>query len=181
MSFAGGGAPPPPPPSRHPKYRWCRLTRVVLGAPSPNSRLCSVFRCPRGGGGRGGGEPPHQRMTCMAWSPGPCRMPCIHACGSHIPKQGVRSGGRGGAEPPHQRMSNACVEGSTSRHVSVEQGPFAHRPLFQGMIYILELLQFACIQAGVAGTFLVGNVKCQSPVMHGLEPWTVPYALYACV
>ncbi len=89
-------------------------------------------------------------------------MPCVHACGSPIQQQGVRSGGRGGAEPPHQQMTGMawtvsyalcscvwlphphCVEGSTSWPVSVKQGPFAHRELIQGMPVNCHAVRLGC-------------------------------------
>ncbi len=92
-------------------------------------------------------------------------MPCIDACGSPIEKQGVRSGGREGAEPPHQRMSNPCVEDSTSRPVSVEQGPFADRELIEGLLSISGLLLFACFRPALLELFWSAIVTCQSPVM----------------
>ncbi len=158
-----GGLRSPHPPERTPKV-WRKVTRVVLGA-RPQTALCSAgVRS----GGRGGAEPPHQRMTCMAWSPRLCRMPCADVCGSPIQKQGVRSGVcGGGAEPPHQQMTCMawtvpyalcscmllphphCVEGSTSWPLSVEQGPFAHRELISNpcpsstMLYGLAALHTA--------------------------------------
>ncbi len=98
--------------------------------------LCSCLwllhltaRCLLGGAWGGGAPPPANDMHGL--EPWAVPYALCAACGSPIEKQGVRSGGRGGAEPPHQRMSNPCVEGST---VSVEQGPFAHRVLIQGML-----------------------------------------------
>ncbi len=103
MSIAGGGAPPPhaPPPAN------TLLLHCLDGAVCPLfMRVAppSKSKVPTRGG-HGGAEPPHQRMTCMAWTvpyalcPPPSKARC--------PLRGVWGGGA-----PPSAIDMHCLDGA---------------------------------------------------------------------